>query len=443
MSDELDLELRRALRDEAFRLPVRLTAATIKARLEAEDGKQRRSWYRPAAVAPVAGLALVLFVVTFGLISTPRGGPGQTAVPSVACDESPATRHGSWWVEVGGPNAFFNIEPGTRLSTQGNYWLLFARFDPDAGPSEEVAIGARRLGSDERSEGRLNSRVEPSGIYRFDEPAPSLPGGWYLFELDVSSPGCWLITGSVGGQMVGSATVDVGRGLPGPTPPFGSFVPTPAPQRTPRFLATPPPSEGPVTLFDGTIHGWRFAPVDVLLDAGLDGGDPRDCEGQEYGADHPTDLYFGVAYLPSGTRSEQVTKSACDDRAYFVTREITFEETGGYLQMTRVLSGSASFSLEAPASLVEPCQIAGRPAVCVHYLDDTTGRGGHLAQIIGWSGQGFRLRGSQYHQVQIESSWGVRPFLIEGGDNMRRTGATAEEVAAIVLELLPEPGRVT
>jgi hypothetical protein len=130
---------------------------------------------------------------------------------------------------MGGPNAFFNIEPGTRQSTEDGTWLLFARFDPDAGPTEGVSIEARRLGSDERSEGRLNSRVEPTSIHRFDEPAPSLPGGWYLFELDVASPGCWLITGSVGDHVVGSATVQVGRGLPGPTPPFGSFVPTTAP----------------------------------------------------------------------------------------------------------------------------------------------------------------------------------------------------------------------
>jgi hypothetical protein len=137
-----------------------------------------------------------------------------------------------------------------------------------------------------------------------------------------------------------------------------------------------------VTLFDGTIYGWRFAPTDVLREAGFNGEDPRDCEGQEYGPTHSTDLDFGVAYLPPGPRSEQVTKSACGDRAYFVTREIFFDETGGYLNMTHVLSGRALFSLEAPASLVEACQIADRPAVCVHYLDDTTGRGGHLAQII-------------------------------------------------------------
>jgi hypothetical protein len=130
---------------------------------------------------------------------------------------------------MGGPSAFFNIEPGTRLSIEDGTWLLFTRFDPDAGPSEEVSIEARRLGSDERIVGRLNSSVEPGSIHRFDEPAPTLPGGWYLFELGIASPGCWLITGSVDGQVAGSASVDVGRGRPGPTGPFGSFVPTMAP----------------------------------------------------------------------------------------------------------------------------------------------------------------------------------------------------------------------
>ena len=229
MSDMSDLELRGAIRDEAYRLPVRLSAATVAARLEAEDAarRSRRSWF--AVDVPVAGLALVLSIVAFGLISTPQGGPNQTPGPRDVCDESPATLHGSWWVEMGGPNAFFNIEPGTRLSGEDSSWLLITRFDPDAGPSEEVSIVAQRLGSDERIEGRLNSPVEPSGIYRLDEPAPSLPGGWYLFELEIASPGCWLITGSVGGRVAGSATVQVGRGRPGPTGPFGSFVPTTAP----------------------------------------------------------------------------------------------------------------------------------------------------------------------------------------------------------------------
>lgn len=220
--------MRQAIRDEAYRLPVRLTAATLEARLEAGVGGRPPSRFWLAVGVPTAGLALVLSVVGFGLISTPQGAPDLTAAPTGACDESPATRHGSWWVEMGGPNAFFNIEPGTRQSSEDGTWLLFTRFDPDPGPNG-VSIEGQRLGSDERVVGRLNSRVEPSGIFRFDEPAPALPGGWHLFELDVASPGCWLITGSVGGQMVGSATVQVGRGLPGPTPPFGSFVPTTAP----------------------------------------------------------------------------------------------------------------------------------------------------------------------------------------------------------------------
>lgn len=50
----------------------------------------------------------------------------------------------------------------------------------------------------------------------------------------------------------------------------------------------------------------------------------------------------------------------------------------------------------------------------------------------------FQRRGEQYPDVQIESSRGVCPFLVEGGDNIRRTGATPEEVASIVLDLIPK-----
>lgn len=230
MSDSSDLDLRSAIRDEAYRAPLHLTAAALMARLEADDARRRarRPWL--AALLPVAGLALVLTVVAFQLISTEPGGSGQTSpAPSRACAESPATKHGSWWVEMGGPNAFFNIEPGTRLSIGDGVWLLFTRFDPDAGSAEGVSIEALHLGSGERVDGWLNSRMDPANIYRFDEPAPSLPGGWYLFELGIASPGCWLITGSIDGRVVGSATVDVGQGRAAPTGPFDSFVPaTPA-----------------------------------------------------------------------------------------------------------------------------------------------------------------------------------------------------------------------
>lgn len=226
MNDASEIELRSAIREEAYRAPLRLTAADLHDRLDAEDarGLARRSW--PAALVPVAGLAVVLSVVAFQLISTQPGGSSHTSpTPSSECPESPATNHGSWWVEMGGPNAFFNIEPGTRLSTPDGTWLLFTRFDPDAGAAEEVTIEALHLGSGERVAGRLNGRADPGNIYRLGEPAPTLPGGWYLFELAIAAPGCWLIRGSIDGRVVGSATVAVGPGHPAPTGPFDSFVP--------------------------------------------------------------------------------------------------------------------------------------------------------------------------------------------------------------------------
>jgi hypothetical protein len=253
MNDQADFELRRALREEAYRPPVLLTAATLRAQLEAADTRRRavRPWV--ATLMPIAGLVFGISVVAFGLISTQSSGSNQSPTRSAACDESPATRHGNWWVEMGGPKAFFNIEPGTRLSSADGRWLLFTRFDPDAGPTEGVSIEAQRLGSEDRVAGRLNSRVGPNSIYRFDEPAPSLPGGWYLFELDIASPGCWLITGSVGGRVVGSATVDVGLGRPGPTGPFDSLVPVPItapPNPTP--LASPSVRCGQPPIFKGS-----------------------------------------------------------------------------------------------------------------------------------------------------------------------------------------------
>jgi hypothetical protein len=147
-------------------------------------------------------------------------------------------------------------------------------------------------------------------------------------------------------------------------------------------VATPPPSEEPLVSFDGTFYGWRFASLDVLIEAGLAGGDPRDCDAQQYGAAHATDLDFGVAYLPSGPRTEEVTKSACGDSAWFVSRQIFFEETGVLLTMHRGRRATASLPLEVPASYVQSCEIVGLPSVCVHYRNDATGRHGHPAAII-------------------------------------------------------------
>jgi hypothetical protein len=233
MTDELELDLRRVLRAEAFRPPVHLTGQTLRARLEADDRRRaRRPWN--AALAGVAAIAVLVGVV---ISSTPIVRfPGGEPTPSAACAESPATKHGSWWVEMGGPNAFFNIEPGTRTSIADGAWLLFVRFDPDADPGA-LSLTAEELGSGERVTGSLNSSVDPSNIFRFDQPAPSLTGGWYLFELPIASPGCWRIDALVGDELTGTATVNVMWGRPAAT------VDPSAPEPT---AAAPTPTEGDI-----------------------------------------------------------------------------------------------------------------------------------------------------------------------------------------------------
>ncbi len=150
---------------------------------------------------------------------------------------STPTKHGSWWIEIGGPGAFFNVEPGTLYA--GPPWLIITRFDPDAAGGQVVAVWIERIGSDERIDGTLNSRMNPSNIYRFSERAPALSGGWYLFEQPFPSPGCWRISGAINGQVVGSAVIDITQGLPSAHP-NASFAPTP--RNAPSLDASTSPS---------------------------------------------------------------------------------------------------------------------------------------------------------------------------------------------------------
>lgn len=176
--------------------------------------------------------------------------PGPNAGSSDTCDESPGTVHGTWWREIGGPNAFFNWEEGGPRPA-GTSWKLFVRFDPDAGPDEEVSVWAGRLGSEMRARGRFNSRMDPQNIYHLDSPAPDLPGGWYFFEQPLPTAGCWQLTAAIAGRLVGTATVEVG-------PPSRSAPPTNAP--TPEVEQTRPPA--------ATM---KPSPDDVLPLAGRDG----------------------------------------------------------------------------------------------------------------------------------------------------------------------------
>jgi hypothetical protein len=140
---------------------------------------------------------------------------------------------------MGGPNAFFNIEPGTRTATDmGATWLLHVRFDPDAGPGQLVSIAADLEAAGRHVDGRLNSPADPTNIFHVASPAPLLPGGWYLFELDIDAPGCWALSARIGGHVVGTATVLVAPEPPAPSDPAAS---APAP-------TGPKPTEAPASV---------------------------------------------------------------------------------------------------------------------------------------------------------------------------------------------------
>ena len=227
MTDQLSPDLLQALRAEAYRVPVHLTASVLNDRIDADRRARRRQNGLLGAIA--AAVAILVIAVTS--ITFPRPPTGLTgASPSPACAESPATRHGGWWWEMGGPNAFFNIEPGTRLAAPVNgTWLLYVRFDPDAAAGQSVSIAADLAASGEHVDGHLNGPADPGNIFHLASPAPSLPGGWYLFEIDVDAPGCWELSARIDGRVVGTAVVDVAPNLPRDSDaPGPDDVPTPA-----------------------------------------------------------------------------------------------------------------------------------------------------------------------------------------------------------------------
>ena len=236
MSDELDPRLVQAIREDAYRVPVTVTASELRRRLKA-GRREGAAWGWLGAVAAAAAIAVVAVSAWSSSPRPPLSGATPTA--GVPCAESPATIHGGWWVEVGGPNAFFNIEPGTRTATdQSATWLLHVRFDPDAGPGELVSIAADLGAAGQHIDGRLNSPADPTNIFHFASPAPSLPGGWYLFELDIGEPGCWQLSARIDDGVVGSAAVLVAPEIaaatdptptgPAPTEAPATYPPTPA-----------------------------------------------------------------------------------------------------------------------------------------------------------------------------------------------------------------------
>jgi hypothetical protein len=258
MSDsdrEMDSELERRLQ-AAFRgaaVPEAPAAVHAEAaRLAATPDVRVRSplgrWPAPGWIAVVVALAAILIgsLLTGGPSPAPSEpsrpassaeASGSVRSPSpgpegfTACDLSPGAVHGVWWREIGGPNAYFNwdrepVPAGTAR------WQMFVRFDPDAESIGELSVWADRLGSDERAEGSFNSRADPSTIYRLNQQAPDLPGGLYLFEQLLPTPGCWRLSAAIGGRVVGTAVIQVVAAVRSLTPP--TSAPTPDLEPTPQ-----------------------------------------------------------------------------------------------------------------------------------------------------------------------------------------------------------------
>ena len=287
---EIDAELERRLRaafagaavpeaPDAVHAEASRLAATPDVRVRARPG----GWRAPGWIAVVLAVTAILVGSLFSGGSSPAPtepsrpatsaqatehllSPSASSQGSATCDVSPGAVHGTWWREIGGPNAYFNWEEG-QPRPAGSSWKLFVRFDPDAGPDEEVSVWAGQLGSGVRAYGQFNSRMEPSNIYHFDSPAPDLPGGWYLFEQPLPTAGCWRLTAAIAGRVVGTATVEIGPASSTSAPP------TNAP--TPEVEPTPWPVQSMVP-----------APDDVLPLAGRDGEPGRlRCSNRPFGFD--------------------------------------------------------------------------------------------------------------------------------------------------------------
>ena len=250
MNEDFDDALCSALRREAYRPEVRLDGNELRLRLEVDD-RRRHELHRRRRVS-FAGLA-VLAVVALVVWSSAVGRPSVAPAAS-ACPVSLPTTHGDWWVEIGGPHAYFNVEPGTLYATD-NAWPIITRFDPDAAAGQDISMWAESVPSGQRVDAAFNSRMDPTNIYRFASPAPNLPGGWYLFEQGIPSAGCWRLVASVDGQIAGSAVIDVRLGAASAQPVASQIAPTP------RLAAPSSTTTGPRTHPHRALGQHPFLPV--------------------------------------------------------------------------------------------------------------------------------------------------------------------------------------
>lgn len=205
--DQFEQRLRKALHREAYRPMMQLDSETLRERL-AQPARHPSLWRGLSVAAVLAGL--IVLVATLAPRPVPILAPSTPSASPAACETSELTQHGSWWTEAGGPGAFFHLETTALYATAGsNNRLLIVRFDPDAESDQEVAVWAERLEDGLRVDGVYNSPMIPEGIGRFEETAPLLPGGWYLFEQRLPFGGCWQLTAAIGEEEVGTAVVSV------------------------------------------------------------------------------------------------------------------------------------------------------------------------------------------------------------------------------------------
>jgi len=251
--DDADLELRRALRAEAYRPPMTLRLDSLLGRLAARTERRRTTSRRIAWIA--AAISVIAVIAVTSVLQLPRSpGAGQVE-PTDRCEVSTVIRHGSWWKEIGGPDAFFNAEPDA-FHADPNSWLIIARFDPDALPGQDVQMWADRLGSADHVDGSYNSRMNPTNIYRGSSPAPQLPGGWYLFEQRLPIPGCWRLSAAIDGRVVGTAVLSVRFGTSARVP-VGTYRTNQAVAGDPCFAF-----ENPSATYEETtaIRAWSWDP---------------------------------------------------------------------------------------------------------------------------------------------------------------------------------------
>ena len=156
----------------------------------------------------------------------------------------------------------------------------------------------------------------------------------------------------------------------------GEPVPTAAPSARPTASPTSTTSPTARVEFDGTIHGWRLAPHEVLEKEF--GNDIRnldlECDPKQVKDSTKTDLDIKLTYLPDGWSIEGkpgVVKWACPDLALstFYEYGLTSSSNPGpqYIRLDRVREGRRALALYAPADGVEECTIRGLPAICVRY----------------------------------------------------------------------------